>query len=195
MQVARRVYHWASSKASIPSAPLWLGLIFLTELFLFLPLDAMLMLFCIQNPARRYLYAAIATLASVVIALIGYALGCFLWDTLGPYIVGHVISVDFFNRLVQHYNQHEGAAVFIGSLLPIPFKAVTLSAGFCQLSLITYLFAVAAARAVRFFVIADLMGRWGSAIKDFIDRRFNHLLIVLGVKIALSVSFFWFLGH
>ena len=135
MQSAKESLCWAASKASIPSSsPLWLGLIFLSELFLFLPLDAMLMMFCMQNPARRYLYAAIATLASVFIALIGYGIGYLLWDTLGPYIVGHVISVDFFNRLVQHYNEHEGLAVFVGSILPIPFKAVTLSAGFCSSS-------------------------------------------------------------
>ncbi len=195
MNYAKRVYNWAASKASLPFAPMWLGIIFSSELFLFLPLDALLMLFCLQNPQRRVLYAFIATFVSLCVACLGYGIGLLLWDSMGPFIVKHLISESSFNTFVQHYNLHESGAIFLGSLLPIPFKIVTLSAGFCKLSLGNFLLFVGLARAVRFFSIAEAMCRWQAPIKRFIDRHFNRLLVGLGIKIVLSISFFWILGH
>ena len=195
MNSARRAYNWAASKATLPLAPLWLGLIFSSELFLFLPLDALLMLFCLQNPQRRFIYASVATLVSICVACVGYGIGLLLWDTIGPFIVKHILSEESFNTFVQHYNLHENLAVFFGSLLPIPFKAVTLSAGFCHLSLGSFILFVGIARSLRFFSIAEAMYRWEAPIKKFIDRHFNRLLVGLGIKIALSFSFFWILGH
>ncbi len=195
MRPARLAYEWACRKAFSPMAPLWLAFIFILEMFLFLPMDALLMLFCMQNPRQRYVYATVATLSSLVIGLIGYGIGYWLWDTVGQFVVDHFISKDFFDRLVDHYNAHEFAAVFLGSFLPIPFKAVTISAGFCKVSLGGYLLAVFLARAVRFFLIAELMNRWGAPIKAFVDRHFRSLVIGLGAKIALTFGFFWILGN
>lgn len=176
-------------------APLWLAFIFLLEMFLLLPMDALLMLFCMHNPERRYIYALVATLSSIVIGLIGYGIGYLLWDSVGAFVTEYVISKDFFSRLVEHYNQYEHLAVFLGGFLPIPFKAVTISAGFCKLSLSGYVMALLFSRALRFFLIAEMMQRWGSQIKTFIDRHFGSILIAFGAKVALTFAFFWVLGN
>jgi membrane protein YqaA with SNARE-associated domain len=195
MKPARKVYEWACQKAFSPMAPLWLALIFFLEMFLFLPMDALLMLFCMHNPKRRFVYAAVATISSLVIGLIGYAVGYLLWDSIGQFVTEHLISKEFFNRLVNHYNVHEHIAVFLGSLLPIPFKAITVSAGFCQISLNGFLISIFLARALRFFIIAELMQRWGTQIKAFIDRNFRSIVIALGAKVVLTFGFFWILGN
>src|ERR1700722_2528569 len=187
---ARKIYDWAAKKAYSPKAPLWLGLVFLLELVFFLPLDALLMLFCWENPKRRFLYALMATLASVITATLGYLVGYLLWDLVGPYLIGNLISAQFFDKVVQHYNAYEHWAVMLGSLLPIPFKVVTISAGFCQLNPLTFIFCVAIARALRFFAIAEMMNRWGAQIKQFVDRNFNRILMAVGAKIALGFTFF-----
>ncbi len=195
MNSARRIYNWAALKAFSPWAPLWLGLIFLLEMVLFLPMDAILMLFCMHNPQRRFIYALVATISSLIIALIGYAVGYLLWGSIGEFVTTHLISPEFFNRVVVHYNAHEHLAVFIGSLFPIPFKAITISAGFCQLSLSSYLVSVFFARALRFFFLAEMMQRWGTQIKGFVDRHFGRLIWALGAKVALTFTFFWVLGN
>ncbi len=195
MNSARRVYNWACQKAFSPMAPLWLALIFFLEMFLFLPMDALLMLFCMHNPQRRFTYAFVATLSSLFIGLIGYAVGYLLWDSIGEFVTAHLISKDFFNRLVDHYNAHEHIAVFLGSLLPIPFKAITISAGFCHIPIGGYIAAMFFARAVRFFVLAELMQRWGDKMKAFIDRHFGGLVWAFGAKTALTFMFFWVLGN
>lgn len=191
---ARRVYDWAARKASETRAPLWLGLVFLLELVLFLPLDALLMLFCLENPQRRFLYAFLATLASLVSATVGYCIGYLLWDTVGPFLIKHLISQNTFERLVRQYTLYENWAVFFGSLLPLPFKAVSLSAGFCQLNFSSYLLFVGIARALRFFLVAEAMHLWGAKIKAFVDRHFKGVLLAIGAKAAIAFTFFWILG-
>lgn len=194
MQPVRKVYDWACQKAHSPWAPLWLAFIFFLEMFLFLPMDALLMLFCMHNPRRRFTYAFVATLSSLFIGLIGYGIGYLLWDAVGDFVTSHLISKGFFDRLVLHYNQHEQLAVFLGGFLPIPFKAVTISAGFCKLSLAGYMTALFFSRALRFFLIAEMMQRFGGQIRSFVDRHFTSIIYAFGAKVAMTFAFFWVLG-
>src|SRR5262249_40053546 len=150
MTPAKRAYHWACEKTHSRFAPFWLFVIFLFEIVLFLPMDALLMLFCMQNPKKRFLYASLATCASLVAGAVGYLVGFLLWDVIGDFMMTHLISEEYFHRLVVHYTQYEHFAVFIGSLLPIPFKAITFSAGVCHLPFAGYLLALFCARGVRF---------------------------------------------
>jgi membrane protein YqaA with SNARE-associated domain len=191
---ANKLYAWASLKANKRLAPLWLGFIFLTELIFFIPMDAILLLFCLENPARRYYYAAMATLASVITGAIGYFLGHLAWDFLAPYVLDHLISASFFNQITEHYLAVQNWAVFLGALLPVPYKAITLSAGVCHLNFIPFFGAVLAARMLRFFLIAKATEKWGVQIKAFIDKHFHRFVIAVGIKIAFALSFFWALS-
>lgn len=195
LKFARKIYDWASGKAHSPYSALWLGLVFLLEMVLFLPFDALLMLFCWENQKKRFLYALVATVASAISGLIGYCLGHLLWDTVGSLIVGHLISADFFYRMVGQYQLYESWAVLVGSFLPIPFKVITVSSGFCHLPLVPFLCCVLIARAVRFFAVAQMMAIWGAQIKGFVDRHFNRILIAIAAKLALSFTFFWALSN
>src|SRR5271168_2321737 len=102
---AKRIYNWAAIKANARFAPFWLGCIFLLELIFFLPLDAILVLFCLENPSRRYFYAIIARITSTLSGIAGYALGIWAWDLVGPYVINHLISTSFFNHLCTQYQQ------------------------------------------------------------------------------------------
>src|SRR3990167_6967377 len=88
-----RLYTWALEKAHSPKAPLWIGLLFTLELILFIPLDPILFIF---------LYAGIATVASLASGLCGYFLGHFLWDWIGSYVVPYLISSASFERVSSH---------------------------------------------------------------------------------------------
>lgn len=195
MGIARNIYDWAARKAYSRHAPWWLALIFFFEMFVFLPMDALLILFCMHTPERRYTYAWVSVLSSLFIGLIGYGIGYLLWDSVGPFVTRYLVSPAFFERLVTHYNQYEYTAVFLGSLLPIPFKAITISAGFCQLSITGYIVALFFGRAVRFFLLAEAMQHFGSQVRGFVDRHFGGILVAFGAKLALTFLFFWVLGQ
>lgn len=192
-QHSARLYSWAIDKASSTKAPFWLGLLFSMELFLFIPLDAILMFFCLQKRSHIFLYILIATIASTLSGLIGYLFGHFLWDLVGNWVVPHLISSGSFERMSGHIQHYENWAVFFGALAPFPLKILSLTGGVFHLGVVPFVTCLALARLIRFTLIGAAMAFWGEKVKAFVDRHFHRLFMLLGAKIALAFLFFWVL--
>lgn len=190
-----KLYNWAIHKASSTKAPLWLALLFAMELFLFIPLDAILMFFCLQKRNNILLYIMIATLASTISGLVGYLFGHFLWDLVGNWVVPHIISTGTFDRLSGHMVEYENWAVFFGALIPFPLKALSLVGGVFHLGIFPFITFLAAARLIRFALIGGLMAVWGEKVKIFVDKHFHRIFMVIGAKVAVAILFFWVLAR
>jgi hypothetical protein len=50
-------------------------------------------------------------------------------------------------------------------------------------------------RAVRFFLIAEVMQWFGVQVRRFVDKHWNSILWVFLIKCVLTVLFFWVLGQ
>lgn len=190
-----RLYSWAIQKATSPKAPFWIGLLFSLELVLFIPLDAILMFFCLQNKSRIFLYITIATLASLASGLVGYLLGHFLWDLIGSYVVPHCISTASFDKVSSHFQAYENWAVFFGGLIPFPLKALSLGAGVFHLGVLPFVLCLTAARALRFMLIGGAMALWGENVKVFVEKHFHRIIMVIGAKVAMIFLFLWVLAR
>ena len=190
-----KFYNWGLKKASSSKAPLWLALLFAMEIVLFVPLDAILMFFCLQKRNNILLYIMIATLASTLSALLGYLLGHFLWDLIGNWVVPHLISTSAFTRISLHMQAYENWAVFFGALLPFPLKALSLVTGVFHLGIAPFLTFFATARLIRFSLIGGAMALWGEKVKSFLDRHFHRIFLVVGAKMAVALFFFWVLAR
>lgn len=186
-----KVYNWAMQKAESQKAPLWVGILFSLELILFLPLDAVLMFFCLQNQKRTLLYVLIATFASTLSGLIGYLLGHFLWNLIGDYVVPSLVTLSSFNQISHQFQVYENWAVFFGALLPFPLKAFSLAAGVFHLGIWPFFFCFILARLLRFSLIGCAVILWGEKVKNFVDRHFHHIFLAIAAKIALASLFFW----
>ena len=187
MKIVRALYDWMGSRVTSRYADTWLMFLFFIESSLFIvPVDPMLILFCIHNRMRSWYYAGIATIASVIGGLFGYILGWGVWDLIGKQLVGLFISQDVFTKMLAYYHKHEALAVLIGGLTPIPYKAVTISAGFCQLPLVPFICYSLIARGLRFFLIAGAIYYFGERIKAYIDRYFNYLVCLFTVVVVLG---------
>lgn len=130
MKIIRKTYDWMGSKVNSNNAIFWLAILFFTEAVFFIPVDPLLMLFCIQNSKRSFFYATVATLSSVAGGIFGYLIGYFLWNSVGSGLVNLVISENTFNQAVLKYKLYQNWAVLIAGFTPVPYKAITLSAGF-----------------------------------------------------------------
>ncbi len=189
MKVIRRVYDWMGKKVHSSYGLAWLaGLFFIEASFFVVPVDPLLILFCIENNRRSFFYAAIATIASVTGGVFGYMIGAILWDSIGINLVNWLISEATFNGLVLKYKLYETWAILIGGFSPIPYKAVTISAGFCKLPLIPFIFYSTIARGARFFLVAGAIRLWGAHIKNCIDRYFNYLVIAFVIIFVVSCT-------
>lgn len=190
-----RLYHWATEKANSKHSSVWVALLFSLEIFLFIPLDAVLLFFGLQNRKKIFHYVAIAAISSTISGCLGYFLGHFLWDAVGPYIVPNLISTSFFERLSFHFEQYEHWAVFLGSLLPFPLKALSLTAGVFHLPFFSFVSSLAAARLLRFILVGSAVAFWGDKVKNFLDKYFHQVMLLLVAKIVLALIFFWILSY
>ena len=186
-----KLYNWSLHKASSSHATFWLAFLFSLELIFFIPLDAVLMFFCLQKRKNILLYITIATVCSTISGLIGYLLGHFLWDIIGNWVVPHVLSTNTFARMSHQMQTYENWAVFFGSLVPFPLKALSLVAGVFQLGIIPFVTCLALARLIRFSLIGASMAIWGEKVKLFVDRHFHRLFLIVGAKLALATALFW----
>jgi len=187
LKVIRRIYDWMGSKVESPHAIWWLaGLFFIESSVFIIPVDPLLILFCVTNNKRSLYYATVATVASVAGGIFGYAIGAFMWKSVGASLVTWLISEATFNSIVEKYKIYENWAVLIAGFTPVPYKAVTISAGFCGLSFLPFVFYSTIARGARFFMLAGAITLWGPRIKVFIDKYFNHLVILFALLVIVS---------
>ncbi|MFH0898742.1 MAG: VTT domain-containing protein [bacterium] len=191
MKIIRKVYDWMGKKVSSPYADAWLVTLFFIEASVFIiPVDPLLILYCIQNHARSFYYATISTAASLVGGVFGYIIGFFLWDSVGVKLVTWIISEATFTSIIAKYRMYQTWAVLISGFTPVPYKAVTISAGFCQLPIVPFIFYSLIARGARFFLIAGIIRVWGAHVQYFIDRFFNYLVIAFVLLVVVSCFIF-----
>src|SRR4051812_20218917 len=188
----RKLYEWVMGLAASRRAPMFLAIISFAESSFFpVPPDVMLAPMVLAKPNRAFLYAGICTAASVVGGLLGYAIGVYAVP-LGELILkvfGHPGGRAEF----QHWFDQWGLwVILIKGLTPIPYKLVTITAGFARFDLFTFVWASILTRGVRFFVVATILKFFGPAMLAEFERRLNlyailGLVVLVGGFIALKV--------
>jgi len=166
------LYLWTMRQAARPNADRVLALVAFLESSLFpIPPDVMLVPMCLARREAAWRYALICTVASVLGGLLGYAIGYFLIETLGEWIIrayGYGARLDAFQQAYQEWGVW---IILVKGFTPIPYKLVTIASGAAHFSLAIFTLASIATRGARFFLIAGLLWRFGQPIQSFIERR------------------------
>lgn len=178
----KRLYHWTLAKAAHDKAPHWLAAIsFIESSFFPIPPDVMLAPMCLARPDRAFRYALICTIASVLGALLGYAIGFFLFETIGRMILDVYGLAGPFEEFKTNFNEQGWLIVLLAGFTPLPFKVITIAAGATAMPLYVLIAASIVARSARFFLVGALLWKFGQPMQDWIDRHFALATTVLGV--------------
>lgn len=181
----RRLYEWILALAAKPSAPWALGAVAFAESSFFpVPPDAMLVPMAVSRPDRVWLYATIATVASVLGGLLGYAIGALLFDSVGLWLFNLYGLADKAETFQASYATYGHWVILLKGLTPIPYKLVTITSGFAHYSLFWFTLLSVVTRGARFFLLAWLLGRYGIGIRAVLDR---HLNVVAGLFAAVVI--------
>jgi membrane protein YqaA with SNARE-associated domain len=186
----RKLYDWTMAKAVHPHAEWWLALFAFVEASFFpIPPHPLLGIMCLAEPKKAIRFAAIATLASVAGGLLGYAIGHFLYDTLGTQLLGALGLTDSFPKAACYLREYGAEIIMIKGATPIPFKLLTITAGFIAMPLLTFVAASLVSRAISFMIVGVLFRLFGAPIKAFIDKYLGlatagFVLLVVGGFIA-----------
>ena len=183
-----KIYDWMMRTAASDKAPEALGIVSFIESSIFpIPPDVMLIPMVLARREKAWWYATIATVASVLGGLLGYAIGYYLYDAVGAPILkfyGREGALDSFIKFVHDYGV---PAVIIKGMTPIPFKVVTIAAGVAKMNLLAFTAASIVARAMRFYLVAGLLYYYGEPVRAFIEK---HLTLVTTGFVALLIGGF-----
>jgi len=185
VNILKRLYDWMGKQVHTAYATPMLALLFFIEATVFfIPVDPLLILYCIEHRNRSLYYATVATIASVIGGVFGYGIGLALWESIGQLIVNYIISPTTFAEVVHGFTKYESAAVLIAGFTPVPYKAVTIGAGFCKLPIVPFVTYSLIARGARFYLLAIIIRIWGKEIKEYIDRYFNLFVLLFMIIVA-----------
>ena len=189
----RKLYDWTLAKAAHPKAEWWLALFAFVEASFFpIPPHPLLGLMCLAEPRKAIRFALIATLASVAGGMLGYAIGWGLYDTVGTELLALLGLTESFPVAVCYLNEY-GFWLFVAKgATPIPFKLLTITAGFMGMNLALFLLASLVSRAISFMIVGVLFRLFGAPIKRFIDKYLvlvtaGFVVLVIGGFLALTL--------
>lgn len=184
----RGLYQWtlrvARHRHAIPGMA---AVSFAESSFFPIPPDVMLVPMVLARRDQAYLIATVCTLSSVAGGVFGYAIGYFLYDSVGLYLVNLYGMHDAAAEYRDWYADYGAWVILVKGLTPIPFKLVTIASGLAQYNIGLFILLAAITRGVRFFVIAFLLKRYGEPIERFIDERLT--LVSWGFLGLLAAGF------
>lgn len=181
----RRLYDWVMGLAGHRHAQPLLAAVSFVESSVFpIPPDVMLLPMAFARPDRAFRYAGVATVASVAGGLLGYAIGYFLFETVGRAILDFYGLMAQFAAFSSRYNEHGLAIVFFAGLTPFPYKVITIASGVTGLGLTPFVAASVVSRGLRFFLVAALIYWFGPPVRAFIERRLAWVTLAFGVLLV-----------
>ena len=181
----RRIYNWCIAAAEKPYA-LWLmgAVSFAESSFFPIPPDVMLIPMSLARPQRAWLYALVCTVTSVAGGVVGYAIGALLYDSVGQWLInlyGYGDKVDAFRA---SYAEYGAWIILLKGLTPIPYKLVTITSGFANYNLLLFVIFSVIARGGRFFIVAIVLNRYGTWIREVIEKRLG-LWVAIGAGVIV----------
>jgi membrane protein YqaA with SNARE-associated domain len=178
----RALYDWTMRQASGAQAPRALAVVSFTESSFFpIPPDVLLVPMVLAQRHRAWAFAGLCTIASVLGGLAGYAIGFFLFETIGARVIAFYGLERGFEAFRTAYGQWGLWIILIKGLTPVPFKIVTIASGAAQFDLAVFVLASLATRGARFYLVAALIHRFGAPIRGFIEERLTLVTTIFAI--------------
>lgn len=178
----RHLYNWVIHFAHTRhGATALFCLSFAESSFFPVPPDVLLGPLTLGAPKKWFRFAASCSIASILGGIVGYCIGMFLWQQVGPWVFAHLGGIGFtadnFAKFEDWYDKYDFRIVFTCGFTPLPYKVCTISAGVAKINFAGFLIASALSRSARFFLVAGLFGWKGEKMRPFIEKYFNWLTL------------------
>lgn len=175
----RRLYDWTINLSASKNALPALGVVSFAESSFFpIPPDAMIVPMVLARPDRAWKIAAVATITSVIGGILGYAIGYYLFETIGLRVIEFYGMQQKFDDYRHMYAEWGLWIILIKGLTPIPYKIVTIASGAAAFDFWVFVGASIVTRGARFFIVAALLRAYGAPIREFIERRLTLVTTV-----------------
>jgi membrane protein YqaA with SNARE-associated domain len=175
----RTVYDWTLHWARTSNAVYALfGIAFIESSFFPVPPDVLLIAMVAAERKKWIAYASICTVGSVCGAFLGYGIGWGLYETVGKFIITTYHMQGAVELVGRKFAENSFLTIFTAAFTPIPYKAITISAGIFHISLSMLAIASIIGRAGRFFLVAAAIRAFGRKITASIEKYFDIFSII-----------------
>ena len=167
-----------------------LGFMSFIESFIFpIPPDVLIIPMTIAKRQEWIRIALIATVGSVLGACLGYFIGYVFFNEIGIKIF-EIYGVDNTSFLKDKISSEGGVLAWmtllaIAGFSPVPFKLLTITSGFVHFNFLYFVIISLLTRGSRFFIIAFLIGNFGSAMKKIIEKKLLKASIIISIIIII----------
>lgn len=191
----RGIYDWVLRLAAHKHAKWALAAVSFIESSVFpIPPDVLLMPMVLADRRKAWELAAIATVSSVIGGFLGYAIGYFLFETVGKPILEFYHVMDSYEALKHSFDEWGAWIIIAKGWTPIPYKFLTITSGALHFDLMTFAVASVVSRGMRFFLVAGLLWAFGPPIRAFVEKRLGlvttlAVVILIGGFIAIKYLF------
>jgi len=183
----RSLYNWTLKKAEHKYSSWILSIVSFSESSFFpIPPDVLLIPMIIAKRTKAWTYALICTLSSVLGGIAGYAIGFFLFNSIGILIIEFYHLSNSFNSFENYYKEYGILIVLGAGFTPFPFKFITIASGVFSLNIFLFILTALVARGLRFYLLASLLFIFGEKIKILIDKYFNILAVLFFIILVGS---------
>ena len=186
----KELYEKTIKLAGHKSSKSILGIISFIESFIFpIPPDALIIPMTLAKKNEWIKIALIATIGSVLGACLGYFIGYVFFNEIGIKIF-ELYGVDNISFLKEKMSTQGGVVAWmtllaVAGFSPIPFKLLTITSGFVHFNLFYFIIVSIITRGSRFFLIAFLIGNFGSAMKRIIEKKLLKVSIILSIILIM----------
>jgi len=187
--VLKKTYDWVLHWSETPHGSIALFLIaFIESSFFPVPPDVLLIALALGSPSKSFRFALVCSMGSVLGGMFGYYIGAALFDIVGRPILVFYHAMERFEEVRKLYDAYGVWIVGIAGFTPIPYKVFTIASGVFSMNFPLFVLVSFFSRGARFFIVGALIGKFGPAIKLFIDKYFNVLSIVFVIILLLGFA-------
>ncbi len=197
-----KLYNKTIELAGNKNSKFFLGAISFIESFVFpIPPDVIIIPMTIAKPKKWFRIALIATTGSVLGAILGYFIGYIFFNEIGVKIF-ELYGVDNASFLKDKVSSDGGVIAWmtllaIAGFTPVPFKLLTITSGFVHFNIFYFIIVSILTRGSRFFIIAFLIGNFGTTMKKIIEKKlvtfsiiFTIIILIVGYLVYNFLKYF-----
>ena len=192
----KELYYKSLKLAGHKSSKFFLGVISFVESFIFpIPPDVLIIPMTIAKRKEWLRIATIATVCSVLGACLGYLIGYIFFNEIGVKIF-ELYGVDNTSFLKEKVSSEGGTVAWmtllaIAGFSPVPFKLLTITSGFVHFNFLYFVIVSLITRGLRFFIIAFLIGNFGTTMRKIIEKKLVLVSIIISIILIIFVFFIY----
>ena len=192
----KELYYKSLKLAGHKSSKFFVGVISCIESLIFpIPPHVLIIPRTIAKRNEWLRIATIATTCSVLGACLGYLIGYIFFNEIGVKIF-ELYGVDNTSFLKEKVSSEGGTVAWmtllaIAGFSPVPFKLLTITSGFVHFNFLYFVIVSLITRGLRFFIIAFLIGNFGTTMKKIIEKKLVLVSVIISIILIIFVFFIY----